>query len=77
MTDITGIATDEGWLYLASVEDLSSHQSVGGATSECMTHDLVLQAFDQAVARHRPPEGVLHHSDRGSRYSGQHEPKRG
>ena len=29
MTDITYIATDEGWLYLASVEDLYSRQIVG------------------------------------------------
>lgn len=71
MTDITYIATDEGWLYLASVEDLYSRQIVGWAMSERMTQDLVLQAFDQAVARYRPPEGVLHHSDRGSQYAAQ------
>ena len=34
-----------------------------------MTQDLVLQALDRAVRRHRPPAGVLHHSDRGSQYA--------
>jgi putative transposase len=69
MTDITYIATDEGWLYWASVEDLYSRQIVGWAMGDRITQDLVLQAFDQAVARYRPPEGVLHHSDRGSQYA--------
>jgi putative transposase len=71
MTDITYVATDEGWLYLASVEDLYSRQIVGWAMGDRMTQDLVIQAFDQAVARYRPPEGVLHHSDRGSQYAAQ------
>nr|WP_278244827.1 IS3 family transposase [Sulfobacillus thermosulfidooxidans] len=71
MTDITYIATDEGWLYLASVEDLYSRQIVGWAMSERMTQTLVLQAFDQAVARYQPPAGVVHHSDRGSQYAAQ------
>ncbi len=71
MTDITYVATDEGWLYLASVEDLYSRQIVGWAMGDRMTQDLVIQAFDQAVARYQPPEGVLHHSDRGSQYAAQ------
>ena len=71
MTDITYVWTDEGWLYLASVEDLFSRQIVGWAMSARMTQDLVIQAFDQAVARYQPPEGVLHHSDRGSQYAAQ------
>lgn len=69
MTDITYLATDEGWLYLASVEDLYSRQIVGWAMGERMTQDLVIQALDQAVARYQPPEQVLHHSDRGSQYA--------
>ena len=36
-----------------------------------MTQALVIQAFDQAVARYQPLEGVLHHSDRGSQYAAQ------
>lgn len=71
MTDITYCWTDEGWLYLASVEDLYSRQIVGWAMSERMTQDLVIQALDRAVARYQPPEGVLHHSDRGSQYAAQ------
>jgi putative transposase len=33
-----------------------------------MTTDLVVRAFEQAVATRRPAAGLIHHSDRGSQY---------
>jgi putative transposase len=33
-----------------------------------MTTDLVVRAFEQAVAARRPAAGLIHHSDRGSQY---------
>ncbi len=39
MADITYIATDEGWLYLASLEDLATRQIVGWALDARMTQD--------------------------------------
>jgi transposase InsO family protein len=69
MGDLTYIPTDEGWLYLATLEDLHTRQIVGWAMGARMTQDLVLQALDRAVRRHRPPAGVLHHTDRGSQYA--------
>ncbi len=69
MADITYIPTAEGWLYLASLEDLYTRKIVGWAAGSRMTQDLVLAALDQAVQRYRPPAGVLHHSDRGSQYA--------
>ena len=69
MADITSGATDEGWLYLASLEDLYTRKIVGWAAGPRMTQDLVLAALDRAVARYRPPAGLLHHSDRGSQYA--------
>jgi putative transposase len=36
VTDITYVATDEGWLYLAGVKDLFNGELVGYATSERM-----------------------------------------
>jgi putative transposase len=67
--DIPDVATDEGWLYLARLEDRATRQIVGGAVDARMTQDLVMTALDRAVARHRPPAGMLHHSDRGSQYA--------
>jgi putative transposase len=70
MADITYWATDEGWLYRASLEDLYTRQSVGWAAGPRMTQDLVLATLDRAVPRYRPPAGLFHHSDRGSQYAG-------
>ena len=43
--DITYITTDEGWLYLAAVEDLFSRKIVGWALQPYLSSDLILQAF--------------------------------
>lgn len=69
VSDITYIATAEGWLYLAVVLDLCSRRVVGWAMSSRLTTDLVLRAFWMAVLMRRPPKGLLFHSDRGSQYS--------
>jgi putative transposase len=69
VTDITFIATGEGWLYLAAILDLCSRAVVGWAVSERITRELTLQALDMALLRRRPLHGLLHHSDRGSQYA--------
>lgn len=69
VTDITYVATGEGWLYLASVMDLYSRKIVGWHMSDRMTKELVLQALRQAYGRQQPDGEVLHHSDRGSQYA--------
>ena len=68
VTDITYIATDEGWLYLAGIKDLFNGELVGYALDARMTQQLVMQALFRAVAAKRPGKGLLHHSDRGSQY---------
>lgn len=68
VTDITYVATDEGWLYLAGIKDLFNGELVGYAMAERMTTNLVSQALFRAVAAKRPAKGLIHHSDRGSQY---------
>lgn len=68
VTDITYVATDQGWLYLAGVKDLFNGSLVGYALSGRMTQDLVVQALFLAVATRRPGNGLIHHSDRSSQY---------
>jgi transposase InsO family protein len=68
VSDITYIATDEGWLYLAVVLDLYSRLVVGWAMSERMTAKLVCDALQMALWRRKRPRGVIVHSDRGSQY---------
>ncbi|NOU74202.1 IS3 family transposase [Paenibacillus sp. LMG 31458] len=69
VTDITYIATGEGWLYLASVMDLYSRKIVGFAMGARMTRELVLDALEKAYKRRKPAPGLIHHSDRGSQYA--------
>jgi len=69
VTDITYISTGEGWLYLAVILDLCSRVAIGWAISERMTDGLTLEALSMALARRRPPQGLVHHSDRGSQYA--------
>lgn len=64
--DITYIATDEGWLYLAGVIDLFSRQVVGWSLQSHMQASLVKDALAMAWWRRRPKAGLIFHSDRGS-----------
>jgi transposase InsO family protein len=69
VTDITYIATLEGWLYLAVILDLFSRRVVGYAMSERIDRALVLEALREALV-HRPgAHDLVHHSDRGSQYA--------
>ena len=68
VVDISYIWTQEGWLYLAVVLDLYSRRVIGWTVSNRMKRDLAIRALDMAVALRKPPEGCIHHSDRGSQY---------
>jgi putative transposase len=68
VTDITYCHTEEGWLYLATVKDLFSKEIVGWATTDHMKRSLCIKALDNAIRRHRPPIGLIHHSDCGVQY---------
>jgi transposase InsO family protein len=79
-SDITYIATDVGWLYLAAVIDLFSRQVVGWSKQPHMQPhmqprmqphmqaSLVTDALRMAWFRRHPEPGLIFHSDRGSQY---------
>ena len=67
-SDITYIATDEGWLYLAAVIDLFSRQVVGWSMKDHMQASMVTDALRMAWFRRRPAPGLVFHSNRGSQY---------
>lgn len=67
--DISYIDTAEGFLYLASLEDVFSRKIVGWAMDEHMETALVKRAMHMALVRRQPAEGLLHHSDQGSQYA--------
>jgi len=67
--DITYLATNEGWLYLAVIMDLASRRIVGWSLSARIQADLVCQALKSAYWRRKPAPGLLMHTDRGSQYA--------
>lgn len=69
MGDITYIATEEGWLYLAVILDLFSRKVVGLCMENRMQTSLVIKALKQALNHRDSKEGLIHHSDRGSQYT--------
>lgn len=68
-SDITFVATRQGWLYLAVVMDLYSRRIVGWAMDGYVGRHLVMEALTMALGYRQPSGGLLHHSDRGPQYT--------
>ncbi|GAA3420008.1 DDE-type integrase/transposase/recombinase [Streptosporangium vulgare] len=65
--DVTEIVTDEGKLYLATVEDLFSRRLLGYAMSEHHDATLTIASLQMAaVTRGGTVDGVIFHTGRGS-----------
>ncbi len=67
--DITYVATQEGFLYLAFILDVYSRRIVGWAMESHLRTELVVDALRMAVWRRKPAPGVVHHSDQGVQYT--------
>ena len=68
-SDLTYVATGEGWLYLCVIIDLYSRRVIGWAMSKSLGTDVLLRAFWMACMRRGNPKGVIFHSDRGVQYA--------
>jgi len=67
--DITYLATDQGWLYLATVLDLATRMVVGWQMATHMRTSLIIDALAMAIdGGHVRPEAIFH-SDRGTQYT--------
>ena len=64
----TYVRTRQGWLYLAIVMDVWSRMIVGWSMGPRITAELADDALRMAIARRRPAEGCIHHSDHGAQY---------
>jgi putative transposase len=71
VSDITYVATLEGWLYLAVILDLFSRRVVGWKLGETLEAELVVTALRNALVLRQPDKGLYFHSDQGSQYSSQ------
>ena len=68
--DVTYIASEEGWLYLAVVIDLFSRRIVGWSMKTTIDRSLVIDGLEMACLGRRPEAGkAIFHSDRGSQYA--------
>ncbi len=69
-SDITYLATGEGWLYLCAIRDGCSRRVVGWAIEDHLRTDLVEAALRRAVTlRGELPAQVIFHADRGTQYT--------
>jgi len=67
--DITYLNTGEGWLYLATVIDLTTRMVVGWATAAHMQTPLISEALINAHRHGYVAGGAVFHSDRGAQYT--------
>jgi len=69
LADVSYLPTDEGWLYLAAIEDLATREVVGWSMADHLRADLCVDALVMALQRRRPGGDLIHHSDRGVQYA--------
>jgi putative transposase len=70
VADITYIATEEGFLYLALVTDLYSRKIIGWDLSNSLSLEGALRAMERALAHAGGKvAGLIHHSDHGVQYT--------
>lgn len=68
VTDITQFVTPSVKVYLATIKDIFHKEIVGWAIAPHMRAELCIEALRNAVMKHRPPKGLIHHSEQGSQY---------
>ncbi len=69
LSDITYIDTDEGWLFLTTVQDMWSRRMVGHAITDHLRATAVTEALHMALSRRVVAPGLIFHSDRGKQYA--------
>jgi putative transposase len=69
LSDITYVATLEGFVYVAFVMDAFSRRIIGWQTADHLRTDLPLDALEMALWNRNVHDGqTVHHSDAGSQY---------
>jgi transposase InsO family protein len=64
----TYVAAWTGFVYVAFIIDVFSRRIVGWRVASSRKTELVLDALEQALWARNDPQGLIHHSDRGSQY---------
>jgi len=69
VADITYIRILTGFVFLAVILDVYSRRVIGWAIAKSLERTLTLAALRMAIEQRKPPEGTIHHSDRGVQYA--------
>ena len=69
VADITYIRLLAEFVYVAVILDAFSRRVIGWALERTLEDELTLAALRMALARRKPPAGLVHHSDRGIQYA--------
>jgi len=69
VADLTYIRIKTCFVYLAVILDAFSRKVIGYALSQRIDRALSLAALKMAISNRKPPEGCIHHSDRGVQYA--------
>jgi len=71
VTDITFIATQQGWCYLSTIKDLYDGFIVAHGCDPNNSLGLVTRTVRQAQQTEKVTDGLILHSDQGSQYTSQ------
>jgi transposase InsO family protein len=69
VADITYIRLHREWVFLAVILDAFSRKVIGWDLDRTLAARLPMAALEIALADRKPPQGAVHHSDRGVQYA--------
>jgi len=69
VTDVTYIATQTGWAYLSTIQDLFDGFIISHQLARVNSLELVLDTLKQAKQKEQCIDGLVLHSDRGYQYT--------
>ena len=69
VADTTYLPTLVGFVYLVAVIDLYARKVVGWCVGDTLDSALSAEALRRAIARRRPSQGLVFHTDRGSEFA--------
>jgi putative transposase len=69
VTEVTYIATQQGWAYLSTIKDLFDGFIVSHQLGRTNSLSLVINSLKQAKQKEQVPNGLILHSDHGHQYT--------
>lgn len=69
VSDITYVRLQQEFIYLAVIMDVYSRRVVGWSLRRQLDSRSTEEALEMALKQRQPPQGLVHHSDRGVQYA--------